>query len=296
MLMNSEDQNEKQKKAGNPLFILIIFIVLMGFVFFVPEIYKKYNSELYEFLGLGSKKEENLSIEEKPNISPVSAYYQIGGKPTFKFNEISISNVSLNENKVLSLSISVDDSFDLDKSNYYVEFFKNRETFIGRRVLLGTVNRNLSLDLDVSNLDVDTTTYFVISHIDDSTINDNMDLPSDEAGLTTFVCQKDDTSYDYEFYLRKLVKVTKKITYTNPNVEEYAEKLLEYQKLVKNYNEFRGVTSSIVENSNQFIFITEFDYGEVSNFSRIDDPHIFEKGKRDYVMDFKMDAEGYECK
>ncbi|HBA37572.1 MAG TPA: hypothetical protein DCY94_02505, partial [Firmicutes bacterium] len=271
---------------------------LIGFVFYVPDIYKKYNKEIAEFLGVGDKNDpqENRPDTDKKEITPVSAYYQIGGQNAFKFNELSISNVSLSPDKIFSLTITVDDSIDLDTAGYYVEFFKNKETFVGRRSLLGRVTKTKPFTLDISNMDVDSTTYYVLSHVSDSSIKDNYKPASDESGLTTFTCQLKDTSYDYDFYMRKLTKVSKKISYTNTDANLYAQELLKFQKLKKEYDEYRGVTSSIVDNSSSLIFLTEFDYGEVSNFNRIKDNHLYEKGTLDYVILFKMEAEGYVCK
>lgn len=294
--MNSEDKNEKNKKAGHPIFILMIFIVLIGFVFYVPDIYKKYNKEISDFLGIGGEEHNVKPSENQPTISPQSAFYQLGSNSTFKFNEIEVSKVSLSSDKQLSLTISTNDAFDLSTSGYYIEFFRNKETFLGRRSLLGKVTRTLPIVLDVSNLDLDTTTYYVITHTSDSSIIDNYKPSSDESGITTFTCQYGDTSYDYDFYLRKLTKVSKKISYTNDNLEEYSKELLKYQKLEKEYNEYRGVTASIVDNTSTLIFLTEFDYGEISNFSRINDSHLYEKGAMDYLIKFKMEAEGYDCR
>lgn len=295
--MDGDNRQEKEKRAGNPIFIFIIFVVLIGFVFFVPDIYKKYNSEISNFLGI--KKENPTDTEhdehKEDTTSPVSAFYQIGSNPIFKYNELNISKVSL-ENGTLKMTISVDGTFDLSTSGYYVEFFRNRETFIGRRILLDKITKSLSLELDVNNLNLDTTTYFVISHTPDSSIRDNMTPSSDESGITTLTCQKESTSYEYDFYLRKLTNITQKINYTNPDIEEYAKVLLNYQRLEKEYNEYTGVEASIVDNTSSFFFLAKFDYGESSNFKRIGNIHLYEKNIPDYIVKFKMEAEGYDCK
>ena len=291
--MKSEDENEKRKKAGNPIFILIMFGALMGFLFYAPDIYKKYNSEFDNFFGSGNG-EEGDSQKPQDNKSAVSAYYQLGSRSTLKFNEITLSDISL-EGKTLKLAVNTEDTLDLDDLDYYVEFYRNRETFVGRRVLHGRVTKKLSMEIDVSNLDIDTTTYMVVSHIDEGTIKP-LETDTDESGLSSITCSKDNSIYEYEFYLKKLTKTVYKYNYNNTDFDQYARALIDYQKKEEEYNEYTGVTSRIIESNNSFVFLSEFDYSKVSSFPKIGDPRIYDKGTPNNIIKFKMDAEGYECK
>ncbi len=291
--MNSEDLQEKQKKAGHPIFIVVIFACLLCFLVFVPDIYKKYNKEISEFLGINKKEEGDTTPED--NRAATSAFYQIGSEGTLKFNEITLTNISLSQDKkTLSFKIETEDKADLDELEYYLEFYQNRTKFVGRRALHNRVNKIMPFEIDVSNLKIDTTTYFTVSHIDKNTIPGE-EINTDESGLASLTCIKDNYTYDYEFYLKKLSKVTKKYTYTSQDQEEYAEKLLEIKKLEKEYNNFNGVNASTVENSGTILFIAEFDYSEVKTFARLNDLNVFEKNTSNALVKFKMDAEGYEC-
>lgn len=290
--MNSEDEKLKQQKAGNPLFIIIIFVVLIGFLFYIPEIYKKYNSEIMKFLG-GDKDTEEKGNDSNSDKSPISAYYQLGSKSTLKFNEIELSDILLT-GKTLTFKLNTEDMVDLDELEYYVEFYQDRTKFLGRRVLHGKVTRQLTISLDLSNLPVTTTTYMTVSHISEGTIKP-LEAESDESGLSVITCSKDSKNYEYEFYLKKLTKTTYKYDYHGSSFDEFAAALLEMQKTEKTYNEYNGVTARIIENNNSFIFLSEFDYSKVSSFQKLGDPRIFDKGTFNSVVKFKMDAEGYDC-
>ncbi len=289
-----QDDIEKRKKAGNPLFIMIIFIVLIGFVFYVPDIYKKYNSNLAEFLGIGSdnnNKEENLNPDDY--IESVSEFYQLGSLGTLEFNEITLSNIKL-ENSTLYLTVESDDKVNLNESAYYLEFYENRQVFKGRRILKGDVSGSLDLKIDVSNLDISTTTYMVVSRIEESSMGP-IDMPSDESGIASLSCARGDYVYEYDFYLGKLNRVVQKYTYSNYDLNEYSKVIFEYQKLVNRYNELNGVTASIADNNSTFIFTSEFDYETISSFGSIQDEYIFMKDKKNNVVKFKMEAEGFDC-
>lgn len=290
--MNGEDLKEKQNKAGHPLFILIIFVALIGFIFYVPDIYKKYNEEINNFFGI--KSEEEKEKEKLEEITPISAYHQLNSNDVFDYNEISISDVSLSPDKKMSITIGTKDTYDLDKSGYYIEFYQHQKTFVGRRALHGMVTKSLPIEIDVSNLNVDTTTYYVITHIDDSAIGGSTDI---SAGLYSMNCKKNEReSYTYEFYSRKLNKVVYKYTYSNPILEEYSNELLKFQKREKEYTELGGITTGIAENDNSFIFTAEFDYTVKDSFEKTRDSNLFTKGALANVVKFKTEAEGFECK
>lgn len=290
--MDSKDEKKKQREAGNPIFILIIFAVLIGFIFYIPEIYKKYNEDISNFLR-GDKPEEEKDDKDDKKAA-LSAYYQLGSKKDIKFNEIVVTNISLNSDKTVSFTINTDDTIDLDELDYYVEFYEERTTFVGRRALHGKVTKNRSFALDVSSLQLTTTTFMVLSHISDATIKP-LDTTTDESGLSTIKCSRKEEVYEYQFYLKKLSKTTYKYTYSNNNLDEFAASLLEMQKKEKAYNEYTGVNARITENATSYIFLSEFDYENVTSFKRVGDPLIFDKGTLNNVVKFKMDAEGFDC-
>lgn len=291
--MNNGSENLKQQKAGNPIFILIIFVALIGFLFYVPEIYQKYNSEISKFLG-GNKDEEGKDDSKKDGKSPKSGFYQLGSNSTLKFNEITLSNISLGKDE-LSFTVNTDDTVDFDDLDYYVEFYRERKTFIGRRILHGKVTKSLKMKIDLGNLPIDTTTYMTISYITDDDIQP-IESSSDEAGLSTIKCSKYDEVFEYEFYQKKLSKTSYKYTYTNSNLSELSDSLIRAQKKEKTYNEYTGVTAHITENNTSYIFASEFDYSKVSSFQKLNDVRIYDKNTTYSVVKFKMDAEGFDCK
>jgi len=292
--MHGEDIKEKENKAGNPLFIIIIFAVLLGFLFFIPDIYKRFKPEISDFLGIGvHEKEPGDKADENDNKEAVSAHVQIGSWEELEFNEIKVSNVSL-EGNTLSMTVTTPETINLENARYYVEFFQNKRTFIGRRILKGEVTKSLDIEIDVTGLGVDTVTYMALSHVDDNAIQP-LEVTTDESGLYNLVCTKDTESYEYEFNLNKLSKVKYKYTYTTSNLEEYANKVLEYQKLAKKYDEYTGVSSSIAEETGSFLFLCEFDYSRTSNFSRIGDNRLFVRDEPVNIVKFRMEAEGFDC-
>jgi len=289
------DNEEKHKKAGSPIFILIIFVVLIIFIFFIPDIYKKFNSNIADILGVGSKKQTIKNVQEEDKLDAMSDYFQIGSLSTLEYNNLTFSNVLL-ENGILYLTISSEseEEINLNELDYYLEFYESRATFVGRRTLKGIFTKSVDLKIDVSSLNINTSTYFAISHISSDSIPKKTFL-TDESGTITLNCNKADNVYIYDFNLDGLVKMTHKYTYVADDLDIFTSKLMEYQKIVKQYNDLNGVNALITDNNLTFIYILELYYDEIDSFPKIDDEYKFEKNTTAAIVEFKMNAEGYEC-
>lgn len=287
------DKKERDAKAGSPIFIIIIFVALLGFIFYVPELYAKYHKNVAEFLGIGSKNQGVSQGTKTNDKKAVSEYYQIGSNKELVFNELKISGVTL-ENNILSLDVEVDKEIDLENTNYYLEFYEERQTFLGRRMLKGSLNEKGRVSVDTSGMKVTTVTYFTVSHIGDDNIPKSK-LDTDESGLGDVSCSKGDIIYEYNFNIDKLYKVTKKYTFTSSDLSEYSNQLLVYQREVNRYNDLNGVTATIVENGATFIYTLELDYTDISEFASVRDNYKFKKDTLSHILKFKMDAEGFTC-
>ena len=288
-----DERRQKEKKSGNPLLIFIIFVTLLSFVFIIPDVYKKINADFQKELELNSSNQNNLEPQEENDINSVSEYYQIGSNDILTYNEITISNVDLNDN-ILAIDINTSNNIDLTDLNYYIEFYQEKSTFLGRRILRGEVNKTKKISIDLTGLNIDSTTYFVISHIKDESIP-KFSLNTDESGIGSITCTKNNKSYLYDFSLDALVRVLYKYTYENTDLNNYSDELLKYQKLAKEYNNLNGITALIAENNTEFVYTLELDYSDIQTFNKVNDDYKFKKGEYSYIIKFKMDAEGFTC-
>lgn len=293
--MKNDNEELKEKNVGKIFPILLIFGIVIGFIFILPDIYQKYSKEGDRTYGSTKPNEsDGDSTKTENDKSPMSDYYQIGNNGKLTYNELVITDIALSNEKVLEMTINADDDVDLDELEYYVEFYDDRTTFLGRRALHGKVTKALKITLDVSNLPVTTTTFMTISHITTSSI-EPIKMTTDESGLSSLSCRNEMTSYEYVYNLKNLSKITRKYTYTNSNKDEFAKAILEAEKKAKEYNDFIGVTARVIDDRESFIFLSEFDYETGNSFEKVGDEYIFAKNTPNSVLKFKMEAEGFEC-
>lgn len=282
---------EKEKKAGSPLFIIFIFVVLIAIVNYAPKMYQKYNSHVSSNPQFKNDEKKN-SEDSDVSIESESSFYTIGESQNIAFNEINLSDVFLNGFE-LSFIISTDGIINLDSKNYYLELYDAGYSFKTRRILKGNVNKSENLKVDLSNIDVSNLKYAKLVHIEDSSIP-NVNFNTDESGIFTIMCTKGSNSYAYDFELNKLIKVVRQFTYAEENLEEYASKKLEYQKQVNSDNKIEGITADIADSGTTFIYTVEVDLDKVDE-NNLNDVYFYKKDMKANIIKYKLEAEGFAC-
>lgn len=282
---------EKEKKAGSPLFIIFIFVVLIAIVNYAPKMYQKYNSHVSSNPQFKNDEKKN-SEDSDVSIESESSFYTIGESQNIAFNEINLSDVFLNGFE-LSFIISTDGTISLDSKNYYLELYDAGYSFKTRRILKGNVNKSENLKVDLSNIDVSNLKYAKLVHIEDSSIP-NVNFNTDESGIFTIMCTKGSNSYAYDFELNKLIKVVRQFTYAEENLEEYASKKLEYQKQVNSDNKIEGITADIADSGTTFIYTVEVDLDKVDE-NNLNDVYFYKKDMKANIIKYKLEAEGFVC-
>ena len=284
-------KDKENKKTGSPVFILVIFSALILFLFVLPDIYHKYNKEIADLLGIGSNTNKPEKKEE-PEIEEISDFYLIKENKAFNYNELKIKKIVLTE-EGLKLEIETTESIDLEEKNYYIEFYEDKAKFLGRRILKNKINGSQTILIDTLNMDIDENTYIALSHVSDEAIPKKQ-LTTDESGLASIKCEKENKIYTYEFYLSDLTKVTYEEEIFSEETNSHQK--FEHQKTTNKYNIIEGVTASIIDSENGYSFIAEFDYSTFKSNSAIKIEHLFNKDEKANILLYKMNAEGFDCK
>ena len=280
--------SKNDKKQSNPLFIIVVFLVII--LLFIALPYIKGKREDLTIIPNKSNKDRTMEKTDDEQDA-MSEYIKIDDNTTISFNNLKISNPVYSNNS-LTLTIYSEKEINLDELEYYIEFYKDKSKFLFRRSLNGLIPSKTSTKIIINNITLEKDTYLAISHISKNTIP-KKNFSTDESGISGFKCKYGDISYEYDFQNSKLIRVSKKYNYKSSNLEEFSSRLFDVQKEVNRLNSQEGVTASIVEYNKEFIYIVEVNYLEAAN-QKID-KYFFDKDELDRVIYFKMTAEGFDC-
>lgn len=282
--------DEKQKKmenAGNPLLLIFIFGVIIAFLFFIPDIYEKYNSENARLYGIGSTttKKENTEDESKE-----SDYFNISGNTTF--NNFEFNNIVLQGSTLLiNVRSKLSGNYYFNKEEYYIEFYKSEaeKTLLGRRMLEAsdviTDQKETTISVDITGIQTNESTMLRIIYLKEDAISP-VQLENN-----TLTCTKNNETYTYSFDDKfTLIKLDYKITN-----EKTDEELNEYRLIKEKLDNLNGVTTNITEEETTFTFNTALDYG-VSKVFKINLDNMYNGNAVAKTIKFKNEAKGYDCK
>ncbi len=277
-----------EEKQSNPVFVIFIFLIVLLLFLAFPYIKSKNKKEITTPINNSTTTKKHTSDK----IDSLSSYIQIGSGDTINFNGLNIKNPKVH-NDVFSIDIFSEKDIDLSSLDYYVEFYYPKNKFLFRRLLKGNISSKEYKTINISDIDIDNDYYISISHIPTSYIPVKT-FSTDESSISGFTCVKGAYTYEYDFSEDKLIRAAKKYKYVSSDLEELSEKLFEIKKEENSLNEQKGVTASVVESNKEFIYTIEINYLEKSE-NKID-PYFYEKDEFNYVVMFKMEAEGFDCK
>ena len=287
MWLKVDEKQKKMENAGNPLLLLFIFGVIIAFLFFIPEIYEKYNSDSAALYGIGTDK--NAKKEEKTVDSKESDYFSIGGNiilDNFEFSKITLQDNALSINVISKLS----GNYYFNKEEYYIEFYKSAEekTLLGRRLLETSevINdqKDTIITVDTTGIQVNESTmlrviYEPVDTISPVQLNNN-----------TLTCTKSNETYTYVFDDKfTLIKLDYKIV--NDKTDE---ELNEYRLIKERLDNLNGTTTNITEEDTTFTFNTILDY-QVARVFKINLDNKYDGATAAKTIKFKNEAKGFDC-
>lgn len=257
------------KRQAGLFYLVFVFIILIGFVYFMPEaieFIENYNQDdvLYEEV------EEDLSYTSGMSITG---------------EDVTLSNIVLNGYTLtFDIKNTSNSSVNLENDNMYLEIYDEYENLIGRlnfsdiNILSGETYAYSSVLL---YNDVD---YFIFDRILETDYPE-VTLNTDDNGVENLVCVKDDTIITYEFSDNYLEFMTEKIYVDEVDVVNYIN-------LVTEYSSYSGVSASLetdIENYFSYnIDLSVYD-GDIEN------DYIYSYYKSAKIISFEMISEGFDC-
>ena len=153
--MKQENNNEpiilgelKKEKSSKPLFVIIVFILIIGVCIYLPSIqdYLVHGNgkvpEFYRSLVKAEESEEDLPINPKTTTTTTTAIIDdnltlIKADTVLNVDNIYLEKITL-KNKTISYKITSRNEINLNNYFYYLEIYNHNGTLLGTIKLSGT--------------------------------------------------------------------------------------------------------------------------------------------------------------
>lgn len=284
---------EMPNEDKSPIFIFLVFGILLIFIFFLPNIVNYVTNNGVPILEKNPPKESTSGQENIPQKE--ISYYPISDTLTVNIEEGIVANQFKIEDSTLTFKVTnhLSSRYYFSKHNYFIELYDDNKTLLERLIM--TKNALASKETVDESYSITASNATQIVFVE-KTIEDypNVELTTGENQDQMMVCKKDYTTLTYHFNEEKLQSITDVMDYPNNGSTTFQEDLLYWQNQVATYNSITGVTSSFGSNANGFIVNTVIDLQKAS-LNKMENENYYALDTMPKVVHFEMLARGYQC-
>lgn len=291
----------RKEKIGKPI-LVVYMLVLFGLALIalpiVNEMLNDEESVLYKFLHGG------VGEVITPQVTTKKAEFLDGGveqplksSTSMKYENIVMKNFTLSDGKIACDMYSYNGILDLDNEEYYLYLYSNNKHYVNYIKLTGTYDyQEKRVEFTSDRLSFNkTVSYFgKIVHMQEKDYP-KVELTSDESGIASFTCKKNNRSIEYVFmngYLIKINDIDRHYLKDYDN-QKYLNTLDSYRKKV---NALKDI-SSVEEGQDGFIYKANIDL-EAPGFiipSSVKDPNYYKMDSKADVVHYAMIGKGFDC-
>lgn len=285
----------RKEKSSKPIFVFFVFLLIIGITFGLPYI-QKYAKNPDTIIGAiyGMFFEVEDSKDENNNITK----HPLNENTSIVFNNIILSNVKLNNNKITyDLVNKGNNVIVLDSTDYYFNIFNEGNELLKRIKLTGNItNEKINNEITFSDLEFKNIVYY--GNVITFTNYDDIKLKENESGIASLICSINNNAYKYNFNNLILKSISHNYKYDNvKDIDKYLEKYNFYVKRSKKINELAPTTSNTEEKDVGFEFVASLDLAKI-NITDLEDYIDYNY----YALDtpakkvkYEMEAKGYKC-
>lgn len=293
----------KKGSAGKPMVVVIVFLFIGSIILFLPTIINYFgdysvidlvkNGKIIDFFtnhdAYVNKPISNTSNEkeEKKEESVL-----LNSKATISKDNFILTNFVLTKEKI-NFDINTSATINFDEQNYYLLLTKNNN-LLATIKLTGTITTSTKFTFEFNESLQDTVEIKGTVKIIKENEYPSFVVSSDESGLGSLICKKNNYRIEYILNNNQLIKIREIYNYAdNGNQNEYLSEYEKYTKLATEINN-SNATSTITENYSGFIFTTDIDLSTY-NSQKINYNYYSLNAKTNKI-NYEMTAKGYDCK
>lgn len=288
------------RSKNGPAVALIVIFLLIAVVIFLPYLNNIIDTEdiINYFTNNKVNTTNTIDPEKKEQV-----YYSFNETLKLVENNITYDNFKLekvNDNNYLVFNVynANTSSYNLNEANIYFELYNLDKTLLQRIKVSSLIqipyNQKETLKfLLKDNINESINTISLINY-------KKSDYPivvlnKNEDNISELVCTNENNTIKYQFEDDKLVKILDHFKYSSTgDLENYSKLYLDYKEKSNKINEFEGMTSTIVESDNSFIFNASFDLTK-AKIKLLNNQYYYEKGEVSKVISFELEASRYNC-
>lgn len=271
------------EKKANPLFLIVVFGILLTFLYFLPEV----NQYIEHKRGndySGNVPYVPSDNEEKFEQNDAGKEFDFNNDLVIVINELELSSFTIKED-IISFNIKNNSSkhIDFGQFNYYI-YLKGLDGNIvdiiklDDLVILEESEKEISYYIENDEISKILVDEFNETYLVDVNLVDNM-----------LTCILEDETYKYVFENDSLVNEL----YILENISASDSLIYKYKKRKEKYQIYDGVDIKIDDRNGLYYEINV--NVNIADTLKLNDDFIFDKNYKAKVIKFRLEENGYTC-
>jgi hypothetical protein len=303
---NNSNNNEpivlgelKKDKSSKPIFVFIIFALLIGTCFGLPYIKNYVNNNDNSFTRfyrtyLGSLSGDEESYSNNDNNS-TGSNITLSKASSINYGNFVVNNFTIGESEI-SYSITSTTTVTLDEQNLYLEIYSSNNSLIGRVKLIGTYKKGIKTEVTSKLIDFKLNTlmtyYIKINNVK------IVSYPDVTLSNDTLTCKADNKTYVYTFKNAALISMDETYNYKKTtDLTTYMTELNSSNMKANLIKTFTNCTSSTTETETGFTFLMTIDLTNIkrSDFKDYIDYNVYDLNAEAKQVSYEMKTKGFSC-
>ncbi len=290
------------KTEKSPALLIIIFIIFIAVAIFLPDItgyVESYlNGNKQNIPSNPSNNYNDNNNTEKPNVGEEITYYDYATDLSILTDLFTMSNIVLSENKIyFDLTNTTNSILNLNDYKYFLEIYSSENTLIQRiKISYDTIDSSFtkSYNYDLDDGVADSLAKLLIVSKQESDYPE-VNLSSDADGNGLLVCTKDYETITYTFGNNLLISINDIVNYQFNNSDTYSMALQSYQVLAATYNNYEGVSSTLITSETGFTYTTLIDLRN-ADIKNIENNNYYNYRAQAKTVKFETESNGFSCR
>ncbi len=290
----------KKEKSSKPLFVLFGFALLIGTIFYLPDIqrYLYYGEGVIPnfYRSIAGEEEIDDMIINKPTTTTTTTTAAVDDGLTqlrldkvFNTGDVYLSEIKIADN-IISYKISAKSSINLDNNFYYLEIYDENKTLLGTVKLSGNAGSASSKKSQDLSFNANSSKYYLKFYKLEEDSLDNLSVNS-------LTCEKSNEKYVYNFGDNLLTSLVHEYTYSNDDLSVFNDNYAKAESKKSFINNLSNSSCTVTKiNSNSYSFRAEIDLNSVSDFGEYKDVNYFTKNINSKMIKYDMSIKGFDCK
>ncbi len=290
----------RKEKIGKPILVFEIFGLLVLVLIALPIVTTMLDNEnsMLHKLFFGNVQSPIVEEPKKQEFLDGKVLQPLNANSTIKYENLVMKNFRLENGLIKCIIYSYNDILNLDEEPLYLEIYSTSNNLLAAVKLIGSYDyQETEVELTSYNLNFNEN-YTYSGKIVEMGSNDYpaVTIASDESGIGSFTCSKDNQKIEYRFQNGYLIGIidTVKVAYSAQNAQEYLNLKRDYD----NKKAIIGDNARVEEGSEGFTFSAQFDLTlpQFSYPEKLIDYNYYNLDTDARLVHYAQIGKGYDCR